>query len=100
MLATISSGTSRRAFHKRGTRADIDEIGGKTGTLLDPENRDILYTWFSGIAPLNSPNSIAIGTVVASQQNWVVRASSVAQNTLAEYLKIEKSEHKVATTGQ
>ena len=97
MLATISTGTSRRAFHRIGTRADIDEIGGKTGTLLDPENRDVLYTWFSGIAPLNSPNSIAIGTVVASQHNWVVRASSVAQNTLAEYLKIEKRESKVAT---
>lgn len=97
MLATISTGTSRRAFHRRGTRADIDEIGGKTGTLLDPENRDILYTWFSGIAPLNSPNSIAIGTVVASLQNWVVRASSVAQNTLAEYLKIAKRVSKVAS---
>ena len=96
MLETISSGTSRRAFRRRGTRADIDEIGGKTGTLLDPENRDLLYTWFSGIAPLNSPNSIAIGTIVASQQNWVVRASSVAQNTLADYLKLQKKESKVA----
>lgn len=97
MLATISTGTSRRAFRKAGTRADADEIGGKTGTLLDPENRNVLYTWFSGIAPLNSPNSIAIGTVVASPQNWVVRASSVAQTTLADYLRIEKSDNKVAS---
>lgn len=97
MLATIATGTSRRTFHKAGTRADADEIGGKTGTLLDPENRDVLYTWFSGIAPLNSPNSIAIGTVVASPQNWVVRASSVAQTTLADYLKLEKSDSRVAS---
>ncbi|WP_186646504.1 penicillin-binding transpeptidase domain-containing protein [Fluviispira vulneris] len=97
MLATISSGTSRRTFHKAGTRADANEIGGKTGTLLDPENRDVLYTWFSGIAPLNSPNSIAIGTVVASPQNWVVRASSVAQTTLADYLKFEKNDSRVAS---
>ncbi|WP_338636372.1 penicillin-binding transpeptidase domain-containing protein [Spirobacillus cienkowskii] len=97
MLATISSGTSRRTFHKVGTRAEADEIGGKTGTLLDPENRDVLYTWFSGIAPLNSPNSIAIGTVVASPQNWVVRASSVAQTTLADYLRLEKSDSRVAS---
>lgn len=90
MQATVSNGTSRRIFFKKGTRGEIDEIGGKTGTLLDPENRDVLYTWFSGIAPLNSPNSIAIGTVVASQYNWVVRASSVAQTTLAEYLKLQK----------
>jgi cell division protein FtsI/penicillin-binding protein 2 len=97
MLATIATGTSRRTFHKAGTRADADEIGGKTGTLLDPENRDVLYTWFSGIAPLNSPNSISIGTVVASPQNWVVRASSVAQTTLADYLKLEKSDSRVAS---
>jgi penicillin-binding protein A len=97
MLATIASGTSRRTFHKAGTRADVDEIGGKTGTLLDPENRDVLYTWFSGIAPLNSPNSIAIGTVVASPQNWVVRASSVAQTTLADYLRLERSDSRVAS---
>lgn len=97
MLATIATGTSRRTFHKAGTRADADEIGGKTGTLLDPENRDVLYTWFSGIAPLNSPNSIAIGTVVASPQNWVVRASSVAQTTLADYLRLERSDSRVAS---
>ncbi len=91
MQETISSGTSRRAFHKKGTRYEIDEIGGKTGTLLDPENRDVLYTWFSGIAPINSPSSIAIGTVVASFQNYVVRANNVAQTTLAEYFRIEKN---------
>lgn len=97
MLATIATGTSRRTFHKAGTRAEADEIGGKTGTLLDPENRDVLYTWFSGIAPLNSPNSIAIGTVIASPQNWVIRASSVAQTTLADYLKLEKNDDRIAS---
>ncbi len=97
MLATIATGTSRRTFHKAGTRADADEIGGKTGTLLDPENRDVLYTLFSGIAPLNSPNSIAIGTVIASPQNWVIRASSVAQTTLADYLRFERNDGRVAS---
>jgi cell division protein FtsI/penicillin-binding protein 2 len=91
MLATISHGTSRRAFSRKGTRNEVDEIGGKTGTLLDLENRDLLYTLFSGVAPLNSPNSIAIGTVIASPQNLIVRASSVAQTTLAEFLKLEKA---------
>jgi peptidoglycan glycosyltransferase len=92
MHATIVSGTSRRAFSKKGTRADIDEIGGKTGTLLDPEDRDMLYTWFSGIAPMNSDKGIAIGTVVASAQNWVVRASGIAQTTLADYFRLEHKE--------
>lgn len=90
MQETVSTGTSRRVFRRRGTRFEIDEIGGKTGTLSDLENRKVLYTWFSGIAPLNSPSSIAIGTVIASLQNWVVRASHVAQTTLAEYFRIEK----------
>lgn len=91
MMATISHGTSRRAFSRKGTRDDLDEIGGKTGTLLDLENRNVLYTLFSGAAPLNSPNSIAIGTVVASPQNYIVRANYVAQTTLAEFLKLEKA---------
>lgn len=91
MLATVAHGTSRRMFYRKGTRNEVDEIGGKTGTLLDLEDRDVLYTLFSGVAPLHSPNSIAIGTVIASPQNLVVRASSVAQTTLAEFLKLEKA---------
>lgn len=92
MLATTSVGTSRRVFHKRGTRANLDDIGGKTGTLLDLENRDILYTWFSGIASMGSPKSIAIGTVVASPQNYVVHANAVAQTIIAQYFRIQKIE--------
>lgn len=90
MLATTSLGTSRHVFSKRNTQANIDDIGGKTGTLLDLENKRLLYTWFSGIASINSPQSIAIGTVVASYQNYVVRANAVAQTTIAEYLKLQK----------
>lgn len=90
MLATTSLGTSRHVFSKSNTQANIDDIGGKTGTLLDLENKRLLYTWFSGIASINSPQSIAIGTVVASYQNYVVRANAVAQTTIAEYLKIQK----------
>ncbi|MBX9703638.1 MAG: hypothetical protein K2X39_05750, partial [Silvanigrellaceae bacterium] len=98
MQETIASGTGRMYFRKNGTRDEIAEIGGKTGTLSDPENRDILYNWFSGIAPLSSPNSVAIGTFVASPNNWVIRASSIAQKTLANYLKIERDEQRVATS--
>ncbi|NBO38777.1 hypothetical protein EBU99_09360 [bacterium] len=92
MQETILSGTSRRYFRRKGTAGDRFEIGGKTGTLSDAEERGTLYTWFSGVAPLESPQNVAIGTVVASPKNWVVRASSLAQISLAQYLKIDRKE--------
>jgi peptidoglycan glycosyltransferase len=92
MQETVLSGTSRRYFRRKGTAGDRFEIGGKTGTLSDAEERGTLYTWFSGIAPLESPQNVAIGTLVASPKNWVVRASSLAQISLAQYLKIERQD--------
>ena len=92
MQETVLSGTSRRYFRRKGTAGDRYEIGGKTGTLSDAEERGTLYTWFSGVAPLESPQNVAIGTVVASPKNWVVRASSLAQISLAQYLKIERQD--------
>jgi len=94
MLATTAKGTSRTVFRRSGTRANIDDIGGKTGTLSDLENRQILYTWFSGIADINSPENIAIGTVIASPQNWVVRANAIAQTTIAQYFRLKKVSDK------
>jgi peptidoglycan glycosyltransferase len=98
MQETIVAGTSRKYFRKRSTRADRFEIGGKTGTLSDPEDRGTLYTWFSGVAPLESQHSVAIGTLVASPQNWLVRASSLAQASLSEYLRIERRAAKMASS--
>lgn len=90
MQETILTGTSRKFFRRRGTARDRFEIGGKTGTLSDAEERATLYTWFSGVAPLDSPHNVAIGTLIASPKNWVVRASSVAQTSLARFLMLEK----------
>lgn len=94
MQETILAGTSRKYFRRKGTAGDRYEIGGKTGTLSDAEERGTLYTWFSGVAPLESPQNVAIGTVVASPKNWVVRASALAQMSLAQYLKIDRQERK------
>ncbi|MEY3901165.1 MAG: hypothetical protein RL189_471 [Pseudomonadota bacterium] len=94
MQETILAGTSRKYFRRKGTAGDRFEIGGKTGTLSDAEERGTLYTWFSGVAPLESPQNVAIGTVVASPKNWVVRASSLAQISLAQYLKIDRQDRK------
>jgi peptidoglycan glycosyltransferase len=99
MQETITAGTSRRYFRRKGTRQDLFDIGGKTGTLSDPESRQTLYTWFSGIAPLDTNSGVAIGTLVANPQNWVVRATSLAQASLAHYLKMEKRTSRVARSG-
>ncbi|MFZ9520795.1 MAG: penicillin-binding transpeptidase domain-containing protein, partial [Silvanigrellaceae bacterium] len=94
MQETILAGTSRKYFRRKGTAVDRFEIGGKTGTLSDAEERGTLYTWFSGVAPLESPQNVAIGTVVASPKNWVTRASSLAQISLAQYLKIDRQDKR------
>ena len=97
MQETILTGTSRKFFRRSGTARDRFDIGGKTGTLSDAEARGTLYTWFSGLAPLDSPNNVAIGTLVSSPKTWVVRASSLAQLSLAQYLRWEKLDKSVAS---
>ena len=88
MKKTISSGLNRVRVGKR-KRHHIAKIGGKTGTLSDPENRSILYTWFSGLAPIVSQDeSISIATLIGSPQNWIIRASKVAQKTLVDCLSL------------
>lgn len=98
MHATIKSGTSRRYFARRGTRKQRFEIGGKTGTLSDAEERGTLYTWFSGLTQLDVPNNVAISTLVASPQNWVVRASSIAQVSIAQYLRLQRKDNSFASS--
>ena len=88
MKRTISSGPYNIRVGKR-KRQHISKIGGKTGTLSDPENRSILYTWFSGLAPIvNQDESISIATLIGSPQNWIIRASKIAQKTLVDYLSL------------
>ncbi|MCA2961802.1 MAG: hypothetical protein IOD12_16250 [Silvanigrellales bacterium] len=97
MRETILTGTSRKYFRRKGTRKDRFEIGGKTGTLSDPEERSTLYTWFNGLAPLESSENVAIGALVASPKNWVVRASEIAQQGLSDYLRLSRTERIIST---
>ena len=85
MQSTVTNGTSRRYFRRSRLRL---ETGGKTGTLSDAEDRKTLYTWFNGLAPLGQPDKVAMSVLIASPQNWVVRASQVAQTSLTQYFKI------------
>lgn len=98
MSDTILTGTSRKYFRRKGTRQDRFEIGGKTGTLSDPEDRSTLYTWFNGLAPLESAENVAIGALVASPKTWVVRASEIAQQGLSQYLRHSRTERITLTS--
>jgi|JFJP01.1.fsa_nt_gi peptidoglycan glycosyltransferase len=85
MQETVLTGTSRRYF--RSEKKFRFDIAGKTGTLKDMDNRNVLHTWFSGIAPLGGRNPIAISVLVSSPTNNPIRASEVARKTLSEYLR-------------
>lgn len=100
MLATTQSGTSRRYFARKNTRKERFEIGGKTGTLSDAEDRSTLYTWFSGLTALDIPNNVAVSALVASPQNWLVRASSLAQASIAHHLRLQRLEQRLANSKQ
>jgi penicillin-binding protein A len=89
---TVLTGTSRRYF--RSEKKFRFDISGKTGTLSDMNNtkinkdeKNILHTWFSGIAPLGGRNPIAISVLVSSLKNNVLRASELARKILSEYLR-------------
>jgi penicillin-binding protein A len=97
MQDTILTGTSRKYFKRKGTRSDRYEIGGKTGTLSDPENRSTLYTWFAGIAPLEAIDNVSLGVLVASPKTWVVRASEIAQLSFSQYLRLYRMNGGVRT---
>ena len=89
MMNTVRFG-SRHSISARQKRLYIkSNIIGKTGTLNDPENRALLYTWFSGGGYFNetSLESISIGTLIVSPSEFVTRAVAIAQKTLFEHLK-------------
>lgn len=97
MKATVWSGTSRSQFMRRDTRNFRTEIGGKTGTLRDMEDRKTLYTWFSGVGSGNEvPANLAVGVLVASPVNWIVRASSVAQYGFSQFYESERKSERLA----
>jgi peptidoglycan glycosyltransferase len=97
MKATVWSGTSRSQFMRRDTRNFRTEIGGKTGTLRDMEDRKTLYTWFSGVGSGNEvPASLAVGVLVASPVNWIVRASSVAQYGFSQFYESKRKSERIA----
>jgi len=83
--ATVSSGTSRKAFRDSKGRPFLPNIrvAGKTGTLTD-HKKQRLYTWFVGFAPSREPE-VAISVLAANRPIWTAKANTVARDVLRAY---------------
>jgi membrane peptidoglycan carboxypeptidase len=102
MEATVTDGTSHRAFHDARGRAYVPgvAIAGKTGTLTDASTQR-LYTWFTGFAPSKpvvfelepdasgrgpaQPRKVAFGVLVVNDPKWTIKANVLAREVLAAY---------------
>lgn len=88
MLATtVSSGTSRRAFHDGRGRlklADV-EIAAKTGSI-DGDNPVGHYSWFAAYAPVNDPK-IALVALVINQDRWRIKGTHVGERALEVFFR-------------
>lgn len=88
MALTITSGTSRKAFHNGSGAPGLRDIriGGKTGSLTgsNPPGKN---SWFIGMAPLSSPEIAVAALVVNHPDRWKIKASAVAREGLVAYFK-------------
>jgi membrane peptidoglycan carboxypeptidase len=82
LQTTVTSGTSRRAFHDRRGRPKLASISiaAKTGSIdgKEPEGK---YTWFAAYAPAEDPK-IAIVALVINQDRWKIKASHLGEHAL------------------
>ena len=84
LSSTVTSGTSRRAFHDRRGRPLLNvEIAAKTGSIngSDPRGQ---YSWFAAFAPAHNPR-IALVSLVINQDKWRIKSSQVGEQALAEF---------------
>ncbi len=87
MIATITSGTGKRAF--RGYRQDKVlsrlAIGGKTGSIFN-KARDARFDWFVGYAQdENQGKGLAVSVVVAHEEYIGTRAAQYARIVMRAY---------------
>jgi cell division protein FtsI/penicillin-binding protein 2 len=84
---TVSSGTSRKAFHDRKGRpklADIN-VAAKTGSI-NGSDPDGYYTWFAAYAPAEDPQ-IALVALVVNQGKWKIKASQLGEQALEAFFR-------------
>lgn len=89
MEATISSGTSKRAFQGYTKDQTLSKllIGGKTGSI-DNQSRDARIDWFVGFAEEKDGDEKIIISVVVAHENYIgVRAGTYARMAIASYFQ-------------
>jgi peptidoglycan glycosyltransferase len=86
LSSTVSTGTSRKAFHDRHGRPLLNvPIAAKTGSIngTDPKGH---YSWFAAFAPIQNPR-IALVALVINPDKWKVKASQVGEKALEEFFR-------------
>lgn len=84
LSSSVTSGTSRRAFHDRRGRPLLNvEIAAKTGSIngSDPQGH---YSWFAAFAPAHNPR-IALVALVINQDKWKIKSAQVGEKALEEF---------------
>jgi len=84
LSSTVTTGTSRRAFHDRRGRPRLAvEVAAKTGSISgsDPKGH---YSWFAAFAPTHNPR-IALVALVINQAKWKIKSSQVGEQALEEF---------------
>lgn len=84
LSSTVTSGTSRRAFHDRRGRPLLDvQVAAKTGSIdgHDPRGH---YSWFSAFAPTSNPR-IALVALVINEDKWKIKSTQVGELALEEF---------------
>lgn len=86
LSTTVTTGTSRKAFHDRRGRPQINlDIAAKTGSISGTEPKGH-YSWFAGYAPASNPK-IAVVALVINQDKWKIKASQVGEQALEEFFR-------------
>jgi cell division protein FtsI/penicillin-binding protein 2 len=84
LSSTVTSGTSRRAFHDRRGRPRLNmEIAAKTGSINGSDPRGH-YSWFAAFAPAHNPR-IALVSLVINQDRWKIKSAQVGEQALEEF---------------
>ncbi len=87
LSTTVTTGTSRKAFHDRRGRPVLGalDIAAKTGSINGDSPRGH-YSWFAAYAPAQAPR-IALVALVINQEKWKIKASQVGEQALEEFFR-------------
>lgn len=93
LLTTVTSGTSRRAFHDGRGRPKLASVNvcAKTGSINGSEPAGS-YSWFAAYAPAEEPR-IALVALIINQDKWKIKASYLGEQALEEFFTRDGSQN-------